>query len=182
MAIEISEDIMKTGLNGTIENIDKMIFALIKTNGELGHYIGEKGIKVIQEQANKLVTTPDSETDINDCLNANVYTTSKKGFETQVLFRNESIKATYVEYGTGVVGMDKPHPDTSTHPNGWEYFVDTPAKIITNSGALGWYYGGKFRQGIPSQPFYYYSARKMSDLLPKWYMELLGKNLRGMEK
>lgn len=182
MAIVVEEDILKTGLNGTITDIENMIYALIKTNGELGHHIGEQGIKVIKSKARELITEPDRESDVSDCINENIYTTSKKGFTTEVLFRNESIKATFIEYGTGVVGMDKPHPDTNTHPNGWQYFVDTPFKVIAPSGDLGWYHEGKFKMGIPSQPFYYYSANVMRDMLPKWYMDLLSKNLRGMKR
>ena len=182
MAIVVSEDIMKTGLDGTLENIDKMIYALIKTNGELGHYIGKEGIKVIKQSAQTFVNDPDNESDVSDCINQNSYTTSKKGFTTEVLFINNSIKATYIEYGTGIVGMNRPHPDTSTHPNGWEYYVDTPHKITSKYGTQGWIYGGEFQVGIPAQPFYYYSARVMRNMLPKWYMDLLSKNLGGMKK
>ena len=64
--------------------------------------------------------------------------------------------AAYVEFGTGVVGSQSPHPS----PQGWQYDVD-------DHGDSGWVYyddySGKFRwtKGFKSRPFMYNTARQL---------------------
>lgn len=65
--------------------------------------------------------------------------------------------AAYVEFGTGVVGSQSPHPN----PQGWQYDVNA-------HGDEGWIYydddgGGKFRwtKGFKSRPFMYNTAREL---------------------
>ena len=64
--------------------------------------------------------------------------------------------AAYVEFGTGVVGSQSPHPN----PQGWQYDVN-------GHGDEGWVYydddGGKFRwtKGFKSRPFMYNTARQL---------------------
>jgi len=64
--------------------------------------------------------------------------------------------AVYVEFGTGVVGSQSPHPN----PQGWQYDVN-------QHGDEGWVYyddgSGKFRwtKGFKSRPFMYNTARQL---------------------
>lgn len=64
--------------------------------------------------------------------------------------------AAYVEFGTGVVGSQSPHPN----PQGWQY-------DINDHGFDGWVYyddyTGQFRwtQGFKSRPFMYNTARQL---------------------
>ena len=64
--------------------------------------------------------------------------------------------AVYVEFGTGVVGSQSPHPN----PNGYQYDVN-------NHGDEGWVYydddSGNFRwtKGFKSRPFMYNTARQL---------------------
>ena len=64
--------------------------------------------------------------------------------------------AVYVEFGTGVVGSQSPHPK----PQGWQYDVN-------QHGDEGWVYyddgSGKFRwtKGFKSRPFMYNTARQL---------------------
>lgn len=51
--------------------------------------------------------------------------------------------AVFVEYGTGIVGADNPHPE----PNGWEYDVH-------NHGVEGWWYPSRNGTWVPKQGSY----------------------------
>ena len=68
--------------------------------------------------------------------------------------------AKYVEFGTGIVGSENPHPDTSLAS--WRY-------DINNHGENGWSYykDGKWNhtQGMPSRPFMYESSIELADVV-----------------
>lgn len=78
--------------------------------------------------------------------------------------------AAYVEFGTGVVGSQSPHPD----PQDWQYDVN-------NHGDKGWVYyddySGKFRwtKGFKSRPFMYNTARELEKQCEKIAREVFGK-------
>ena len=67
--------------------------------------------------------------------------------------------AKFVEFGTGVVGEDSPHPDTSIA--NWKYDVN-------GHGNAGWHYfcNGKWHwtKGMPSRPFMYETAQYLRDI------------------
>lgn len=67
--------------------------------------------------------------------------------------------AAYVEFGTGVVGEDSPHPNTSIA--GWKY-------DINDHGEAGWVYfkdGRRYwTKGMPSRPFMYETAQYLRDM------------------
>ena len=77
--------------------------------------------------------------------------------------------AAYVEFGTGVVGSQSPHPD----PQDWQYDVN-------NHGDKGWVYyddySGKFRwtKGFKSRPFMYNTARQLERDCKKIAEEVFG--------
>lgn len=74
--------------------------------------------------------------------------------------------AAYVEYGTGIVGEENPHPSS----NSWTY-------DIHSHGESGWWYpsekgwiqakdGGPmlaWTKGMPSRPFMYYTLRELEE-------------------
>ena len=78
--------------------------------------------------------------------------------------------AAYVEFGTGVVGMQSPHPN----PQGWQY-------DINQHGFEGWVYydeeSGTFRwtQGFKSRPFMYNTARQLEKDCKRIAREVFGK-------
>ena len=78
--------------------------------------------------------------------------------------------AAYVEFGTGVVGSQSPHPN----PDGWQYDVN-------QHGDAGWVYydeeSGKFRwtKGFKSRPFMYNTARDLEKNCKKIAVEVFGK-------
>lgn len=82
--------------------------------------------------------------------------------------------APYVEFGTGVVGAQNPHPDTSIAD--WKYDVN-------GHGEAGWLYSKEgeneiethWTKGMPSRPFMYETARDLRRLIPKIAKEVFGK-------
>lgn len=62
----------------------------------------------------------------------------------------------FVEFGTGIEGMRKPHPDPSLV--GWKYDVN-------EHGEKGWFYfkDGKWHwtKGFPSRPFFFETAQEL---------------------
>lgn len=78
--------------------------------------------------------------------------------------------AIYVEFGTGVVGSQSPHPK----PNGYRYDVN-------NHGDKGWVYydddSGEFKwtKGFKSRPFMYNTARQLEKECKKIAVEVFGR-------
>lgn len=78
--------------------------------------------------------------------------------------------AAYVEFGTGVVGGQSPHPN----PDGWQYDVN-------NHGDAGWVYynddvgGFRWTKGFKSRPFMYNTARELEKECKKIAQEVFGK-------
>ena len=78
--------------------------------------------------------------------------------------------AIYVEFGTGVVGSESPHPN----PNGYIYDVN-------NHGDKGWVYYDKnsdtfkWTKGFKSRPFMYNTARQLEKECKKIAVEVFGK-------
>lgn len=70
--------------------------------------------------------------------------------------------APFVEFGTGIVGSENPHPDTGL--TGWKY--DT-----NKHGEAGWHYykDGEWHwtKGMPSRPFMYETGRDLRKIVPK---------------
>lgn len=71
--------------------------------------------------------------------------------------------AIYVEFGTGIIGSNSPHPTPEVA--GWQY-------DINNHGEMGWIFldekDGKYHwtQGFASRPFMYNTARQLESLIP----------------
>jgi HK97 gp10 family phage protein len=86
------------------------------------------------------------------------------------IIRADAYYAIYVEFGTGVVGKQSPHPN----PNGWQYDVN-------NHGDKGWVYyddeNDKFRwtKGFKSRPFMYNTARQLEKECARIAREVFGK-------
>ena len=76
--------------------------------------------------------------------------------------------AIYVEYGTGIIGRDEPHPEAEGK---WDYDVK-------QHDILGWIYrsdkDGKFHwtQGYVSRPFMYNTLRWLEEAAPEKASEL----------
>ena len=77
--------------------------------------------------------------------------------------------AKFVEFGTGIVGKQNPHPDTGII--GWKYDVN-------DHGEAGWFYylDGKWHwtKGMPSRPFMYETSIELAEKIAKVAKEVFG--------
>lgn len=77
--------------------------------------------------------------------------------------------APFVEFGTGIVGANSPHPNTSVV--GWKYDVN-------EHGEKGWFYfkDGKWHwtKGMPSRPFMYETSMQLMKEITKVAKEVFG--------
>lgn len=86
------------------------------------------------------------------------------------IIRADAYYAIYVEFGTGVVGSQSPHPA----PQGWQY-------DINNHGDEGWvYYDEKamkwrWTKGFKSRPFMYNTARELEKECVRIAKEVFGR-------
>jgi len=78
--------------------------------------------------------------------------------------------AVYVEFGTGIVGKNQPHPS----PDNWRY-------DINNHGDSGWWYFNdntgrmQWTKGMPSRPFMYNTARELENACERIAGEVFGR-------
>lgn len=67
--------------------------------------------------------------------------------------------AAFVEFGTGIVGIENPHPETGLA--NWKYDVN-------DHGDAGWWYfnDGEWHwtKGMPSRPFMYETGKELRDM------------------
>lgn len=70
--------------------------------------------------------------------------------------------APFVEFGTGIVGSENPHPDTGLAS--WKYDTNKHSEA-------GWHYykDGEWHwtKGMPSRPFMYETGRDLRKIVPK---------------
>lgn len=85
------------------------------------------------------------------------------------IIRADAYYAIYVEFGTGVVGSQSPHPN----PQGWQYDKN-------GHGDEGWFYydekAEKWRwtKGFKSRPFMYNTARELEKECARIAKEVFG--------
>lgn len=77
--------------------------------------------------------------------------------------------AAYVEFGTGIVGSESPHPDTGLA--NWKYDVNS-------HGEAGWFYYKDgvwhWTKGMISRPFMYETGQELADKVVKIAREVFG--------
>nr|DAL10102.1 MAG TPA_asm: tail component protein [Caudoviricetes sp.] len=77
--------------------------------------------------------------------------------------------AKFVEFGTGIVGKENPHPDIGIV--GWKYDVN-------NHGEKGWFYfrDGEWHwtKGMPSRPFMYETSIELAEKIAEVAKEVFG--------
>lgn len=84
--------------------------------------------------------------------------------------------AVFVEFGTGIVGMNSPYSGNAMAEIGYKYGGGTHY-IVTKDGRIGWFYptdDGKYRftEGMPSRPFMYETAKELTKRLNKKIKEV----------
>ena len=168
--IENLDEVLKT-LTDSINRVQKAVEG-IPTNLKEDYLTSVPNL--MGKNANGIVTQVDVDTSIGEIVGSNVSEVVKENKKyIEMSFYNTNEKATYIEFGTGMVGFNSPHPNQQAFQfnglsgmNSWEYYVDTKFKK-TYMGEEGWWYKGKFRIGIPSQPFIFTTLHQVSEKLPK---------------
>lgn len=138
-----------------LKSIERAIQAVKDLQGDLGkamteliRQLTEKGVEFAKME---LVAFPKPAYDtgaLSDSLQGAMLSDREGIVTTGVMY------AAFVEYGTGIIGKNLPHPD----PNGWEYDVN-------GHGIDGWIYAadGQFHHtlGYESRPFMYNTLRDL---------------------
>jgi hypothetical protein len=130
--------------------------------------------KLMTNNANSMIYQTDTGASISEIASAtNSYALVQRKEYVEMIFENTNYHATFVEFGTGRVGENQPHPNLSAFKfnldgfNTWEYFVPSDFKTVGKDGAEGWWYRKEFNQGLPSQPFIFTTLHQVSEKLPK---------------
>ena len=174
----------KVGLNGVLAEIDKIEQALILANVELSAMVIEKGVEIVRNNAEMLVNAEETllEEKKPFATDYNVGTRLSSGRDMLVRIENTSSEAKFIEYGTGMVGKNSPHPQPSMN---WEYYVTTKPNFKRKyNGEYGWFHSSPYKDdnffiGVPSQPFMWQSKNDIKRLLPKWWQQTFRKYLKG---
>lgn len=143
----------KSGINQAIKEIYRFRDALIETLNALIKALAESGAEIarVQVAAMDAVDTGQLEHSIQGSFNPET--------RTGVIVA-DCPYAIYVEYGTGPVGEESPHPEPDT--SGWAYNVgETIHQNIQHpEWGVGWWYPGDdgkyhWTNGQPARPFMY---------------------------
>lgn len=166
MAIIIKEDIFKTGFKTTRNSLIKARDSLVQANKDLAVRVSKEGVEIVNHWANALVEPQEDVTGFAAKYNSAM--TVSSGINTNVIIFNFHPEIPFIEFGTGKMGETTYHP--KAHEHGWGYYIPTIYKTELR-GYEGWWYGGHFRRGITSAPFYYQSAQEIRRVIGKWFAE-----------
>jgi len=146
ITIRLSEE----SINAAIKELNKYKSELSKKTNLLVQKLVEAGVEIAKQEVLALGAFDSGE--LHDSLDGMMYTDGARG----IVF-TDCGHASFVEFGTGIVGENNPHP---TMP--WEY-------DINEHGEKGWVYydekQGRFRwtKGMPSRPYMYNTARQLEE-------------------
>lgn len=81
----------------------------------------------------------------------------------------DSEHATFVEFGTGIIGKANPYKGTLPEGVDWQYASGKTIRQLAN-GRYGWFYKGNdgnwyFTEGMPSRPFMYNTANELKSII-----------------
>lgn len=151
----IDVELTKSSLNRAIREIRSFRDELTRSMNDLMQKLVDEGISVARIQIASM-----------DAVDTGALEHSIAGYfdpQTRIGYvYSGSMYAIYVEYGTGPIGAESPHPAPETA--NWEYAIGEHIK--PGPGGLGWWYmkgsddtfseeGGEYRwtRGQPSRPF-----------------------------
>lgn len=81
----------------------------------------------------------------------------------------DSEHATFVEFGTGIIGKASPYKGALPEGVDWQYATGKTIRQLAD-GRYGWFYKGKdgnwyFTEGMPSRPFMYNTANELRSIV-----------------
>nr|DAU46226.1 MAG TPA: tail component protein [Bacteriophage sp.] len=90
----------------------------------------------------------------------------------------DSEHATFVEFGTGIIGKANPYKGTLPEGVDWQYASGKTIRQLAD-GRYGWFYKGKdgnwyFTEGMPSRPFMYNTANELKSIIVSTAREVFG--------
>ena len=90
----------------------------------------------------------------------------------------DSEHATFVEFGTGIIGKANPYKGTLPEGVDWQYASGKTIRQLAD-GRYGWFYQGKdgnwyFTEGMPSRPFMYNTANELKSIIVSTAREVFG--------
>lgn len=139
--------------NKAAEKVEKYKKEVIRKTRILAERLAEEGVKIAKV---KISSYPAVDTgELLESMKHEPGDVFRYG--SKWIIFTDSDHAAYVEFGTGIVGSQSPHPDTSL--SGWRY-------DINDHGEAGWYYfkNGKWNwtKGMKSRPFMYETGRDLA--------------------
>lgn len=142
----------KSSIQNAINEVKRFRDMLTQTLADLAAELAKQGAEIAKMQVTSFdaVDTGDLENSIYGYYDP----TSRIGYVIA-----GSAHAFYVEYGTGIVGAQNPHPeperaaweyDVNNHGNdGWYYYPGDGSGLFSDKSALAW------TRGMPARPFMY---------------------------
>ncbi len=161
MAKRISMRLSESEIDKAIKSIHTHEQEIIRKVKLLVTAISDKGAEIAKVQVRSLgaVDTGKLEASIDG------YFDVERGIG---IVKADTPYAVYVEFGTGIVGAESPHPDKGS------YVYD-----VNKHGEKGWVYhkNGRFyrTKGQPSRPFMYFTARELEQIIPEIARKVFGK-------
>jgi phage gpG-like protein len=148
--MKITIQLSEASINQAIKELNAYKRELSRKATLLVQRLIDAGVEIAKQEVLTLGAFDSGE--LRDSLDGLMYTDGAHG----IIFTNCG-HAAFVEFGTGVVGAESPHP---TMP--WQYDVN-------EHGEAGWVYydekQGRFRwtKGMPSRPYMYLTARQLEE-------------------
>ena len=166
----IETDISATGFNRSLEEVIKYRDKLTQAQDKIVARLVYDGVVMAKGNANAMVLGENTDYAINGT-NGEV-----NGNEGRVY--NDEEKATYAEFGVGIVGSQNPHPtmqdwiyDVNEHGDkGW-WFPTTDARYIRKKDKSGQTWG--WTKGNASQPFMWETAKRLRAIAPDTVIRIL---------
>ena len=158
----IDMDLSPKSIDNAIRELKRFQTDLKKTIWELIEKLTMEGAEIAKTQVASMDAVYTGELESN--IKGMFFPTERCGFVIA-----DTPYAIYVEYGTGVVGAESPHPEAEGN---WDYDVK-------HHGDEGWVYlndnDGKYHwtKGFVSRPFMYNTLRWLEEAAPERMSEML---------
>ena len=135
------------------KEVEKYKKEIIRKTRKLAERLAEEGVKLAKIKISEYPAVDTGE--LLDSMQAEAGDVIQYGSKWVVF--TDCPHAAFVEFGTGIKGMESPHPDTSLA--GWRY-------DINEHGEAGWHYykNGEWHwtKGMQARPFMYETGRDLA--------------------
>lgn len=162
---KISMELSGRSIKNAIRELEDYKQELVEKCRLLAEKLAEKGVEVAKMKIASYDAVYTGE--LLDSINSEPGAVVKDG--ASWIIYTDCPWAKFVEFGTGTVGAQHPHPDTSI--SGWKYDVN-------DHGEKGWFYfrDGEWHwtKGMPSRPFMYETGMELMQAITEVAREVFG--------